>query len=86
MLKHGHGNVTFYAVRGLSLEVIMFPMIMVKLGIQTHCKGFFTTKSETLIVPAAELRLLNEHGDIEIGLGRKARSYMAREVVEIKIL
>ncbi len=60
--------------------------VIVKLAIKTFCKGFCVTKEETTIVPFDEFRLLNEHGDIEIGLGRKARSFMAQEVKEIKIV
>lgn len=60
--------------------------VLIKLAVQQRIAGFTATTNDECFVLPADVRVLNEHGDIEIGTGRMARSYMASEVVSVQYI
>lgn len=54
--------------------------VLIRISFEVHCGGFIQrTERESLVQPE-DVTVLNEHGDITVGQGRKAMTYMGREV------
>ena len=60
--------------------------VLVRLQVETWCKGLMVRQDKEQLVPVAEVIVLNEHGDVTLGQGRKAQTYMAREIKEVVYL
>lgn len=60
--------------------------VLVRLGIETWRGGLVTRQEQEQLLPPEQVTVLNEHGDVTLGQGRKAQTHMAREVKEVVYL
>ena len=60
--------------------------VLVRLSVETWRGGLVTRQEQEQLVAPEELIVLNEHGDVTLGQGRKAQTYMAREIREVVYL
>lgn len=54
--------------------------VLILIAFETHMAGFIQRTEREHLVQPEDVTVLNEHGDITIGHGRKAMTYMGREV------
>ena len=54
--------------------------VLITLSVEHHLGGFIQRSAHEHLVQPEDVTVLNEHGDITIGHGRKAMTYMGREV------
>ena len=54
--------------------------VLITLSVERHLGGFIQRAEREHLVQPEDVTVLNEHGDITIGHGRKAMTYMGREV------
>ena len=54
--------------------------VLIVIAYERHLGGFIHRTEQERLVRPEDVTVLNEHGDITIGQGRKAMTYMGREV------
>lgn len=57
--------------------------VIITLSVERHLGGFIQRTAQEHLVQPEDVTVLNEHGDITIGHGRKAMTYMGREVQSV---
>lgn len=57
--------------------------VIIRIAYETHLGGFIHRAEREHLVQPEDVTVLNEHGDITIGQGRKAMTYMGREVQSV---
>lgn len=57
--------------------------ILIRITYERHLGGFIQRTEREHLVQPEDVTVLNEHGDITIGHGRKAMTYMGREVQSV---
>lgn len=57
--------------------------VLIIIAFETHMAGFIHRTEREVLVQPEDVTVLNEHGDITIGQGRKAMTYMGREVQSV---
>lgn len=57
--------------------------ILIRITYEHHLGGFIQRTEREHLVQPEDVTVLNEHGDITIGQGRKAMTYMGREVQSV---
>ena len=57
--------------------------VLIIVAFETHMAGFIHRTEQERLVRPEDVTVLNEHGDITIGHGRKAMTYMGREVLSV---
>ena len=57
--------------------------VLIIIAFETHMGGFIQRTEREYLVQPEDVTVLNEHGDITIGHGRKAMTYMGREVQSV---
>lgn len=60
--------------------------VLVRLSVETWRGGLVTRQEQEQLLPPEQVTVLNEHGDVTLGQGRKAQTYMAREIREVVYL
>ena len=57
--------------------------VLIVIAFETHMAGFIHRAEREVLAKPKDVTVLNEHGDITIGHGRKAMTYMGREVLSV---
>ena len=57
--------------------------VIIKLAVIEGIKPFFFTKCKEFLLELQNVRVLNEHGDIEIRVNGRYSSYQAKEISDI---
>ena len=60
--------------------------LLIVIAFETHMVGFIHRAEREVLAQPEDVIVLNEHGDITIGQGRKAMTYMGREVQSVTYL
>lgn len=60
--------------------------VLVRLSVETRRGGLVARQEQEQLLPPEQVTVLNEHGDVTLGQGRKAQTYMAREIREVVYL
>ena len=60
--------------------------VLVRLSVETRRGGLVARQEQEQLLPPEQVTILNEHGDVTLGQGRKAQTYMAREIREVVYL
>lgn len=60
--------------------------LIIKLRDTRSFKGLQLVREVEHLVEPSEVFLLNEHGDITIGEGRKAHTYPQAEIIDVRYL
>lgn len=60
--------------------------LLIVIAFETNMAGFIHRAEREVLVQPEDVIVLNEHGDITIGQGRKAMTYMGREVQSVTYL
>ena len=57
--------------------------VIIRIAYETHLGGFIHRVEREVLAQPEDVTVLNEHGDITVGQGRKAMTYMGREVQSV---
>ena len=60
--------------------------VLIKLAVIEGIKPFFFTKYKDMLLDLQNVRMLNEHGDIEVKVNGRYSSYCAKEITDILFL